>query len=285
MKGLIWLASYPRSGNTWLRIVLSYLMEKEWNPEEINSIPIVYAAGRTLFDDVIGVESSDLADEQIELLRPRVYEKLAANLERPLFLKTHDAWTFNTKGEPVLSAVSTAGAVYLVRNPLDVAVSFAHFLGTDVEHTIGIMEDPDYILYCAQKHLTRLLPQKLLSWSDHIRSWLDDATISVYMMRYEDMKERPIETFTGAIRFCGLEHSEEEIEGTIKASSFERLQELEKKSGFREKPSTAASFFRKGVVGSWREELTDGQVKLIISAHGAMMRRLGYIDEAGNLLC
>ena len=284
-KGIIWLASYPRSGNTWMRIALSYLTEKEWNPEDINSIPIVYATGRTLFDDVIGVESSDLADEQIELLRPQVYEQMAGGLEEYLFCKIHDAWTLNSAGEPVLSANATAGAIYIVRNPLDVAVSFAHFLGKDVEHVIRIMEDPGYIWYREKIRLIGQLPQRLLSWSGHVLSWIETAPIPVHVVRYEDMKERTVETFSGVVRFAGLKHSQAEIEGAIKASSFERLQELEKKTGFREKPSTATSFFRKGVAGSWREALTDGQVKRIMRVHGAMMRRLGYLDEAGNLLC
>ncbi|MBI2865665.1 MAG: sulfotransferase domain-containing protein [Chloroflexi bacterium] len=282
MKGIIWLASYPRSGNTWLRVVLSHLTEKEWDPEELNSLPIGHAASRELFDDIAGVEASDLTEAQIALLRPCVYQHLVTGLEQPLFLKTHDAWTFNVAGEPVLSATATAGAIYLVRNPLDVAVSFAHFLGTDTEHAIRAMEDPTYVWYEAKTRLTGQLPQRLLPWSAHVRSWLDEAHIPIYVMRYEDMKARPLETFSDAVRFCGLKHTEAEIEMALQVSRLSRLQDLERSKGFREKPVTATRFFREGAVGAWREALSESQVQRLIAVHGKVMRRLGYLDATDD---
>jgi len=280
---MIWLASYPKSGNTWLRIFLSHLTEKEWDPDDLNSLPIKNAASRDLFDRVTGIEASDLTHAQIDLLRPRVFEQIAEGPERPRFLKTHDAWTSNAAGEPILSTITPA--VYLVRNPFDVAVSFAHHQGIAVESVIQSMQDPDSTLCGQQTLLPAMLPTRLLTWEGHVRSWLDVTVIPVRVVRYEDMQSRPLETFSEIVHFCGLDFGPALIDAALKASSFRRLQELESQTGFRERLPEAASFFRKGIVGSWRGTLTDSQVQRLIAAHGAVMRRLGYLDASDNLLC
>ena len=276
---MIWLASYPKSGNTWLRLFLSHLTETEWDPEDLNSLRITNAASRTVFDRATGIEASDLTHAQIDLLRPRIYEQVAAGFDRHRFLKTHDAWTFNTAGEPILS--TAAAAVYLVRNPLDVAVSFAHHQGIDVESVIRSMQDPAYTLCGQHTMLPSMTPTRLLSWEGHVRSWLDGAGVPVHVVRYEDMQARPLETFAKIVDFSGLEYTQIEIEAALAACSFQRLQKLEKKTGFRERLSGSASFFRKGVVGSWRETLTAAQVQRLITVHGGVMRRLSYLDEVG----
>jgi hypothetical protein len=279
---MIWLASYPKSGNTWLRFFLSHLTETEWDPEDLNSLRITNAASRNVFDRVAGIEASDLTHAQIDLLRPRIYEQVAAGFDRHHFLKTHDAWTHNAAGEPILS--TAASAVYLVRNPLDVAVSFAHHQGIDVESVVRSMQDPAYMLCGQQALLPSMIPTRLLSWEGHVRSWLDDASVPVLMVRYEDMLARPLESFSKIVEFSGLEYGQAEIEAALAACTFQRLQEREKKTGFRERLPGSASFFRKGVAGSWREALTAAQVQQLITAHGGVMRRLGYLDAEDHPL-
>jgi hypothetical protein len=231
---------------------------------------------------VTGIEASDLTHAQIDLLRPRVYEQIAAGFDRHRFLKTHDAWTYNVAGEPILS--TAAAAIYLVRNPLDVAVSFAHHQGTDIDCVIESMQDPACILRGRPTMPSATLPTQVLSWEGHVRSWLDEASIRVHLVRYEDMQARPLETFTEIVRFSGLEYDQHDIEAALDASAFGRLQELERKTGFREKLVDSISFFRKGLAGSWRETLTQSQVQSLIRAHGTVMRRLGYLDAADNPL-
>ncbi|NOZ51459.1 MAG: sulfotransferase domain-containing protein, partial [Chloroflexi bacterium] len=79
MNGIIWLASYPKSGNTWMRVFLTNYLRDSDEPAEINNLdggPI--ASARDIFDRVIGVESSDLTAEEIDRFRPAVYEQVAA---------------------------------------------------------------------------------------------------------------------------------------------------------------------------------------------------------------
>jgi hypothetical protein len=97
------------------------------------------------------------------------------------------------------------------------------------------------------------------------------------------MKQKPVETFEKAVQFSGLKYGREEILKALELSSFEELQRQEKENGFKEKGPSSDMFFRKGEVGSWREELTEKQAGQIIHDHREVMRRFGYLgpnDEA-----
>ena len=280
MGKIIWLASYPKSGNTWFRVFLTNLRGEMNGPAEINkleSTPI--ASARGIFDDTAGFESSDLTPGEIEQLRPEIYEHLAVNAKETLFMKVHDAYTFVAEGMPLFPAQATTGVIYIMRNPLDVAVSFAHHSGCDYDKSIANMANDKNIFGGKQKRLYDQLQQNLLSWSKHVLSWIDAPGVDVCVLRYEDMKQNALETFEKAVKFVGLDYGRDEIQKAIELSSFEELQRQEKEKGFKEKSAASTAFFRKGKIGSWREELTKKQAQQIISDHGEVMQRCGYLDQ------
>lgn len=285
MNGIVWLASYPKSGNTWFRIFLTNLLRDGDTPASINELektPI--ASARCIFDQHIGFESSDLTADEIDRLRPELYCYLAADQEEPLFMKIHDAYTHGTENLPLIPASATGGALYFIRNPLDVAVSFAHHNGSDYDTAIANMADDTFTFCGKPKRLHRQLRQKLLTWSGHVMSWIDKAPFPVCLLRYEDMKARPLETFSRAVRFAGLAHSEEQIMKALAFSRFEVVRQQEESEGFQEKCAASKRFFRKGEIGSWREELSEAQVKQIVNDHREVMQRFGYLNEQGELV-
>ena len=103
-------------------------------------------------------------------------------------------------------------------------------------------------------------------------------------MRYEDMVLQPQETFTAAMQFVGPPDDPGRIHKAIAFASFDRLQAQECEHGFKEKPRSAVPFFRQGTIGAWRDVLTDDQVNRIIHDHGDVMRRFGYLTEAGEIV-
>lgn len=280
MNGIYWLASYPKSGNTWLRIFLTNYRQDGDEPAGINTLdggPI--ASARSVFDDLAGVEASDLTPDEIDRVRPLVYEQMAATAKEPIFLKVHDAYTLNLDGLPIMSPKATAGVIYLLRNPLDVAVSYAHHSGTTIERMVNRLCKSHSSLDDKPQKLHNQLRQKLLTWSEHVTSWVDESGLPVHIARYEDMLAAPEETFGGIVRFAGFEVDEVRLRKALDFSSFDHLKAQESEVGFKEKAPRAKSFFRKGKTGSWREVLTADQVQQLISAHRDVMRRFRYLTE------
>ena len=99
MNGIVWLASYPKSGNTWLRAVLANYQRGEARPVDINELDGI-ASDRHVFDQFAGVEASDLTGEELEALRPAVYQQLAGESQETPFVKIHDAFTAAPRDKP-----------------------------------------------------------------------------------------------------------------------------------------------------------------------------------------
>lgn len=284
MHKIIWLASYPKSGNTWFRIFMSHLLHEQEEEITINKLKTdgIFSS-RFLLDKVIGIESSDLTAEEIDRLRPKAYNYLSQNLEKNLFVKVHDAYTYLAEGTPLLGTVN-AKAIYIIRNPLDVAVSFANHLSQSLDNTIEIMGNKEYAFCKGTNSLPNQLRQQLLTWSQHAESWKHVDEMKIHFMRYEDMKLNPLSTFMDAVKFIGLDYSEEQIKQAIDQSDFNKVKEEENKIGFREKPSKTKSFFRKGTVGDWRNHLNEEQVEKLINDHYETMKKFGYLDDEGNIV-
>jgi aryl sulfotransferase len=274
---IVWLASYPKSGNTWMRAFLTSLLNPRKEGLDINNmVPSTIASSRQLFDELTGVSASDLLPEEIDCLRPAIYRQNALESEELIYHKIHDAWIRLPGGEPLIPADVTRCVIYIIRNPLDVVVSFAHHLHTTIDKTIAIMNNPDYAFCDRRDRLANQLRQQLLTWSGHVKSWVDESGLPVLVMRYEDMSEQSEITFTKAVDFVGLRHTSDEIRTALELCNFSRLQKQEEEKGFSEKNARSPSFFRKGTVGDWRNVLTPEQVQRVVEKHGEMMARFGY---------
>ncbi|MFZ0427365.1 MAG: sulfotransferase domain-containing protein [Acidobacteriota bacterium] len=280
MSGIHWLVSYPKSGNTWMRVFLANLTGEGSGPVSINELETGgIASARGLFDDLTGVEASELREEEIERLRPRVYGKFSSELKAEgdcRFVKVHDAWTLLDDGAPLFPSVGRV--LYIIRNPLDVAVSYAHFRACPMDEIIRQMGDREAALCQKPDRLHLQLRQRLLSWSGHVRSWVDRSGMPLEVIRFEDMKSAPLETFERAVRFLGLDASRERILRALEYSSFDELRGQEEAAAFRER-GRGKVFFRRGEVGAWRDELTPDQVRRILSDHQAVMARFGYLPS------
>ena len=284
MSGFIWLASYPKSGSTWLRLALESLAQSG-APVRLNDERGRAGLGslRDMFEDVLCVDTSDLSADEIDELRPRCYEIIGRETEPPKILKVHDAWTLTKAGVPLFPRAATAGAIYLVRDPRDVAVSCAYHEGIAFDVQIERMATADYRASVSVKSLRRQVPQHFFSWSAHVQSWLEAPELRLLQVRYEDM----VDDFAAQLRriaaFLGLPETEDAIAGAVAATRFEVLQQAEMAEGFGERPRTAKLFFRKGVAGGWQQELTPEQAARIERDHGAVMRRLGYCAPSHTL--
>ena len=277
VKKIVWLASYPKSGNTWFRAFLTRLLRPDEELDINNLDGGAIASSREMFDEISGLSSSDLTREEIENLRPDVYRYLAKISKDVLYKKVHDAYITTSSGQPLIPGEVAKAVIYIVRNPLDVVASFANHLNKTIDQTITIMGNPAYA-FCDKDHrMHNQLEQKLLSWSNHVESWVEGSGLPVYIVRYEDMLDKSFETFKGAISFLGLNYSDDQIMDAVKKSTFRELHNQEKEKGFKEKAPDSPAFFRQGKAGGWEKELSKAQVDLIIQDHKRIMERFGYI--------
>ncbi len=144
------------------------------------------------------------------------------------------------------------------------------------------MSREDLTLADQGDRLSFQLHQHLYSWSRHVLSWLEQRTLPLHVMRYEDMCQQPVDEFSRAIRFLGLDLDDERVQRAVDFSSFDVLKRQEMEHGFKEKPRSASTFFRSGRVGSWREVLTSQQVERLVRDHGEVMSCMGYLSETGH---
>lgn len=279
----VFLASYPKSGNTWFRLLLANLKSGNSEPVRINSrfdLADTFVS-RGKFDEITMIESGLLTGDEVDGLRSAVLPALAAEAPPFTWFKTHDAWRFTPSGTARFAGAGRA-AVYVVRDPRDVAVSLAHHSSTSVDRAIDFMNDPDATTGRTGRRQKPHLHQKIGDWSAHVKSWLDQKEIPVHLIRYEDLRGDTAGVLAAALRFAGQAESRQDIERAVSHSDFSELRRQEDAVGFRERLSTTAPFFRRGEAGAWRDELTAVQCARIEAAHHQVMIRLGYPATAGG---
>jgi hypothetical protein len=292
MTRTVWLASYPKSGNTWLRMLIANLSAQDDQPVDINDLPERggIASARGPFDYLTLIDSGLLTHDEVDCLRPRVYEELAngaqddeydepADALPVRFVKAHDAYTLTTSGEPLLAGARGAdAAIVIVRDPRDVAPSFANHSGKDIDATIAFMSDHEAGFCVKPNRQHNQLRQQLPGWSGHVASWLDQRDIPLHLVRYEDLRADAAGALRRVLDFSGRPASDEQIRRAVAFADFAQLRQQEQSKGFREapRPHKADNFFRRGMAGGWRDELTAEQIARIEAGHAAMIRRLGY---------
>lgn len=273
MKTLVWLASYPKSGNTWLRILLSHYLAGDEQAIDINQLSIPNAADTTIFEQHGLLCPTELTPQEGDMARLALYRCLGLQ-GTTQWLKIHDAFRRISSGEWLCPPEVSRWAVYLVRHPADVAISFGYHFG---------MATPDVVEFMSRSDATigrksRLqFAQVLQSWSQHVESWRGQTDIPVVLMRYEDLLLDPVGGFATLVAAIGLPVDHDRIRAAVEATRFDRLQAFEAATGFKERaPRATAPFFRSGRAGQWREQLSAPLRARLAASHSETMADLGY---------
>jgi hypothetical protein len=279
MGKIIWLASYPKSGNTWLRAFLHNLLRDPPEGYELNKIDdfTIGDSATAWYVKLIGRPPHDWSFEDVGRVRHKAHEAMSRAFPDNVFVKTHNALVADAYG-PMITIELTAGAIYVVRNPLDVAISYSHHLGKTLDQTITILNSSR----SGNPNTLKNVYQLLGSWSEHVNSWTGRPHPGLHVMRYEDMLEKPEQTFGGAVSFLGLKPPRERLLRAIERCRFDELRKREEAQGFKERSDFSERFFREGRAGQWRELLTSEQVQRIVDAHRPTMQQFGYLKADGT---
>jgi hypothetical protein len=210
-SGIVWLASYPKSGNTWTRTFvhnLVHVTSGDTQVQQINELTrfSMGSAARPLFQEILGFAPTKDHHDQVAAARTRVQQYIADTVEGLIFVKTHQALVHTT-----INFAVTSGAIYIVRNPLDVAISYAHHLGESIDFAIDFMNLKNAEALGNKKHVYEVYG----SWSQHVLSWTRKPHPAIYVMRYEDMLAEPQKTFGALARHLLFTPNEDQLADAI----------------------------------------------------------------------
>jgi len=276
MGNLLWIASYPKSGNTWMRAFIENYKRNSDQPLDINSLHETSKgeASAHRYQRYLkpGQQTTDLTTEEICSIRPLVQRDMALHANGTIFVKTH-SYHGEFGGFPLHNASVTAGAIYVVRNPLDIVLSMSNYLGYSIDETIDYMAED----WTGTPNERQYVPQIVTSWSMHVESWTKDPHPSCLVLRYEDMLNEPRKTFRKVESFLNFKKDPDRLMRAIRHSSFRQLKAQEQARGFVEKHEVSSSFFRQGTSNQWRQTLTDAQVQRVVERHRVQMERFKYL--------
>ncbi|MGH8119616.1 MAG: sulfotransferase domain-containing protein [Gammaproteobacteria bacterium] len=237
----IYLVSYPKSGNTWMRYLLAYAI---W--------PDIHTP--TLEDMAGLIPSYGLEYDNKLMLNP----ESPCNKLKHRIIKEH--FPYNQVAKRYVK-----NAIYLCRDGRDAIVSYWYFINQVRGTNIPIK---DFIRESATH------PSG--PWHDHVHYWLE-APINKLVIRYEDMLANPALCLKKALTFAKLERDESIVNQAVAHSSFSSLKEIEKRKSFKLDMLKNVDFVRQGKVGSWQELFDAESMRLFREYHGAGIASLDYI--------
>lgn len=268
MAPLYFVASYPRSGNTWVRLFIFSLMKLSGylpstaTPYEVDNY-LPWDAVAELYR--VANHGEDVPRRDRVRLRHAVHRQLEDSGHPMKVVKSHTL--FGTVGGSPLFSQEWRGACYLVRNPFDVAPSLSRLLNTSVDAAISIMEQP---LYLSSGRTAELWG----SWSQNVDSWTGRQRDDVLVLRYEDLaNEMP-----RIVAHAGFTASDGVVSKAMQLTSLAQLERLEATGQARIPIKSTDQFFGGGATRPYQDKLSSEQARRIITAHHETMERFGYLD-------
>ena len=283
---IIWIASYPKSGNTWVRALLSYYFfskGKNFNFDILKHIPNFNIGD---FIDANNRFSSNLeyADKALDIQK-FISKKFKVNT----FFKTHSALN-KIQNNYFTDKNVSLGCIYIVRDPRNVITSYKNFENWDYKKTLNFMSDKNSFLYSnksTQKKLKIKGMEIISSWSQNYNSWVNNNLgIPICLVKYENLINNTLLELEKMFEFIKKLNSEKNTKfdfdrgkTSVLETNFNNLKKLEQRDGFSEKEEKNRTnyFFNQGKLNDWNLVLPD-EIKINIeNFFYKEMKELGYI--------
>lgn len=279
---IVWLASFPKSGNTWVRAMISSLIYSDngvFNFEIIKKIQ--QFPNKKHFE-----KFTDKYQNVQELKKFWVAAQEQINLDKKIkFLKTHhinckiDEYPFTNKN-------NTLATIYVVRDPRSLVESFSNYYKINKDAAIKSITSKELVsgagfIKNKQNNVFTIIG----SWNDHYNSWTK-ANANLLILKYEDLLIDPLKELNKIIvflkKFIIFNYNDFKTQNIISSTSFENLEKMEKETGFFEvadieNNQNKIKFFNKGKQNDWRKYLNENEIEYISSKFNYEMKELGYI--------
>lgn len=272
----IWLASFPRSGSTFLRALLAHYFSGRERPLTLTEISAA-AVGEHIEDvwlELTGKTGSQRSVEDEWAVRATYLRKIRelANPALPL-VKTHTMNAFCYE-RPAFDFVSGDKIVHIVRDPCAVAVSLAHFRKVSIQEAVTqILTDGCGVAAEPPRHGFDVTG----SWKQHTRSWLGVIGTPVLRVRYSDLVLDPAGTLGEVVDFLGHQPQTDRVAHAVRYCEFSRMRQQEATDGFAEAPADTV-FFRQGQPFRWPWDLEPSIARRLVSEERDMLDLLGFKD-------
>tara|TARA_B100001123_G_C15288482_1_gene1016535 strand:- start:1061 stop:1921 length:861 start_codon:yes stop_codon:yes gene_type:complete len=285
---IIWIASYPKSGNTWIRSLISayfYSKDGKFNFKLLKNINLFSSRN---FPD----KFSDKLNYQSRISKNWIpAQKLINEDKKTHFFKTHNA-ICSINGNHFTDKLNTLAAIYVVRDPRNLISSISNHYEFSLEESFNFMTNKRKIIFPkdpSTKEKIKAEPEDfnfLGDWSDHYKSWKNIGFCPVKIIRYEDITKDARKIFVSTLEFLSqfikFEFDKKKIDNAIKSTSFANLKQMEKKEGFSEsvvsnKTKKPISFFNLGKKNNWKELLDDKIKEKIEKNFKEEMNELNYL--------
>ena len=263
---IFWLASYPKSGNTWIRTFISTYFFNQKNSFKFDYLKNIKQFPHEKFFETDfknineAINSWDEAQKKINLKN------------RLIFLKTHSALV-KINNIPFTTKDQTIAGIYVVRDPRNIITSISNHYQIDFDQSIKFMTNNRKFLINGKNRENFANFTFLNSWSEHYKSWKENKQFKVLFLKYEDLENNAFEEFKKIIIFVNniiknkKEVDEVRLKKIIQSIRFEKLQKKEKKYGFPEavksKNNKKIKFFYLGNKNRWQNILTHKQINML----------------------
>jgi len=281
MKKIIWISSYPKSGNTWIRYFLSnYFFNKKKVDSSfgilnnIDKFPPHQYLENIIDKNIVGKNPFNISKYWL-----KIQSEIVKSDNDVIFFKNHNA-LLSIEGNDFTNEVFSLGAIYIVRDPRDVVVSYSNFLhNLNISQTINRVTTKKLICHTSKKNSLDI--EILGSWKLNYISWRDGVEkMPKIIIRYEDLIYNTYKTKLKILNFLStLLHFKVDIDQlnfSINQSEFNRLKKIENIHGFHKNEK---KFFNSGKTKQWDQILNKEQIDIIENDFKDEMIELGYLNQ------
>ena len=276
---IIWIASYPKSGNTWLRSLISsyYFSKDKFNLSDLKKIPN-FSVSDFINDSLLLQNGVDVSKQWLN-----VQKEINKNYKKTLFFKTHNACVAINKNL-FTDSDNTAGCIYVVRDPRNIITSYKNFERKTYDEILNHMKNKEAFLFSEKKTGFKSF-EFIGSWADNYNSWFHNKLgIPICLIKYEDLVKDTLGELRKIIDFIAnvqniknYSFNNEKAERGVSDSSFENLSKMEQDRGFNEARHDQ-KFFNMGEKNNWQKLLPISIKENIEQSFYSEMKELNYLN-------
>ncbi len=286
---IIWLASYPKSGNTWLRFFIISLLAGDKDNINLSHLKAITSfPTKSQFEGLVKDFKS-----LVEVAKNWQIAQKKINFDKKIkFLKTHNMLN-RYKNSFFTDNENTLGTIYIARDPRNIITSLKnHFSYTEYDEAKKFLFNEKQAIVLSNSQEKKIknqdnfqLPQFVGSWQTHYKSW-KNMKKNLLLIKYENLIKTPDLEFVKIAKFLEkmlkIRFTKEQIEKSIYLSSFDKLQKMEEKKGFIESTENKLTgqknkFFYLGPKNDWRKILDKEIADEISSRFEPEMKELRYL--------